>query len=200
MPAGLSPTSGHSSPNVLNAASAIEQPPEWARDRSSKSLGNFPRRPFCGHVAPRKRWGEPSYDGKGDRVIFSSRTIPGNEKAVGRVVNGLVGQGVDAFVWEGALTLPDDVSAPLVLVGPGTGIAPVRCVVRHVVRCGWTGHIAVFTGHRNHALDDLYGDEWAALEGRRTSSEDLAGPVCHPPAGAVERRRAQRCDPGGRQA
>ena len=27
---------------------------------------------------------------KGDRVIFSSRTIPGNEKAVGRVINGLV--------------------------------------------------------------------------------------------------------------
>jgi ribonuclease J len=33
--------------------------------------------------------------GKGDRVIFSSRTIPGNEKAVGRVVNGLVRQGVE---------------------------------------------------------------------------------------------------------
>jgi len=34
---------------------------------------------------------------KGDRVIFSSRTIPGNEKAVGRVVNGLVGQGVEVI-------------------------------------------------------------------------------------------------------
>jgi ribonuclease J len=31
----------------------------------------------------------------GDRVIFSSRTIPGNEKAVGRVINGLVGQGIE---------------------------------------------------------------------------------------------------------
>ena len=30
----------------------------------------------------------------GDRVIFSSRTIPGNEKGVGAVVNGLIGQGV----------------------------------------------------------------------------------------------------------
>jgi ribonuclease J len=34
---------------------------------------------------------------KGDRVIFSSRTIPGNEKAVGRVVNGLVSQGVEVI-------------------------------------------------------------------------------------------------------
>jgi ribonuclease J len=32
---------------------------------------------------------------RGDRVIFSSRTIPGNEKAVGAVVNGLVTQGIE---------------------------------------------------------------------------------------------------------
>jgi ribonuclease J len=35
--------------------------------------------------------------GKGDRVIFSSRTIPGNENAVGRVINGLVSQGVEVI-------------------------------------------------------------------------------------------------------
>jgi ribonuclease J len=35
--------------------------------------------------------------GKGDRVIFSSRTIPGNERAVGRVINGLVSQGVEVI-------------------------------------------------------------------------------------------------------
>jgi len=34
---------------------------------------------------------------RGDRVIFSSRTIPGNEKAVGRVVNGLIEQGVEVI-------------------------------------------------------------------------------------------------------
>src|SRR5271165_4599334 len=33
----------------------------------------------------------------GDRVIFSSRAIPGNEKAVSRVINGLVAQGVEVI-------------------------------------------------------------------------------------------------------
>ena len=31
----------------------------------------------------------------GDRVIFSSRTIPGNEREVGRVINGLIRQGIE---------------------------------------------------------------------------------------------------------
>jgi ribonuclease J len=34
---------------------------------------------------------------KGDRVIFSSRAIPGNEKAVGEVINGLVSQGIEVI-------------------------------------------------------------------------------------------------------
>ena len=34
---------------------------------------------------------------KGDCVIFSSHTIPGNEKAVGSIVNGLIAQGVEVI-------------------------------------------------------------------------------------------------------
>jgi ribonuclease J len=34
---------------------------------------------------------------RGDRVIFSSRAIPGNEKAVSRVINGLVSQGIEVI-------------------------------------------------------------------------------------------------------
>jgi ribonuclease J len=34
---------------------------------------------------------------KGDRVIFSSRPIPGNERAINRVVNGLIDQGVEVI-------------------------------------------------------------------------------------------------------
>jgi ribonuclease J len=35
--------------------------------------------------------------GRGDRVIVSARTIPGNEKAVGRVLNGLIEQGIEVI-------------------------------------------------------------------------------------------------------
>jgi ribonuclease J len=34
---------------------------------------------------------------RGDRVIISARTIPGNEKAVGRVLNGLIDQGIEVI-------------------------------------------------------------------------------------------------------
>src|SRR3954470_18812594 len=34
---------------------------------------------------------------RGDRVIFSSRAIPGNEKAVSRVINGLISQGLEVI-------------------------------------------------------------------------------------------------------
>jgi ribonuclease J len=34
---------------------------------------------------------------KGDRVIFSSRTIPGNEKEVGNIINGLYRQGIEVI-------------------------------------------------------------------------------------------------------
>jgi ribonuclease J len=34
---------------------------------------------------------------KGDRVIYSARSIPGNEKAIGRVINGLIEQGIEVI-------------------------------------------------------------------------------------------------------
>ena len=41
----------------------------------------------------------------GDRVIFSSRTIPGNEKAVGRVQNGLADRGIEVITDQDAASM-----------------------------------------------------------------------------------------------
>lgn len=40
---------------------------------------------------------------KGDTVIFSSRTIPGNEKPVGRIINGLINMGIEVVTDRNAL-------------------------------------------------------------------------------------------------
>jgi ribonuclease J len=40
---------------------------------------------------------------RGDMVIFSSRTIPGNEKAVGGIINSLIGRGVEILTDRDAL-------------------------------------------------------------------------------------------------
>ncbi len=82
-----------------------------ARDRLSRRRAGISRRRLYGHFPPDKvlalctgSQGEPRAAlarianddhplvtlNKGDRVIFSSRTIPGNEKAVGNIINGLV--------------------------------------------------------------------------------------------------------------
>ena len=89
-----------------------------ARERLSRGDQRIPRRRCLRHLPPDKvvalctgSQGEPraalariaedqhpevTFD-KGDMVIFSSRTIPGNEKAVGRVINGLVRQGIEVI-------------------------------------------------------------------------------------------------------
>jgi ribonuclease J len=40
---------------------------------------------------------------RGDTVIFSARTIPGNEKGVGRIINGLIDQGITVITDRNAL-------------------------------------------------------------------------------------------------
>ena len=49
---------------------------------------------------------------RGDRVIFSARTIPGNEKAVGRVINGLIEQGIEVITDRTHLVHVSGPSAP----------------------------------------------------------------------------------------
>lgn len=67
---------------------------------------------------------------------------------------------------DGTLVLPapvDGVVLPLIMVGPGTGVAPFRALVEERTRLGQDENL-VFFGCRSLEQDYFYQDEWAAWE------------------------------------
>lgn len=56
--------------------------------------------------------------------------------------------------------LPVDPSVPIIMVGPGTGIAPFRAFVEEREATGATGKNWLFFGDQHRACDYLYGEEW----------------------------------------
>ena len=56
--------------------------------------------------------------------------------------------------------LPADGSAPVIMVGPGTGIAPFRAFVEHRAALGSTGKNWLFMGDQHYLYDFLYQLEW----------------------------------------
>ncbi|MEV4168332.1 cytochrome P450 [Nonomuraea sp. NPDC049709] len=60
--------------------------------------------------------------------------------------------------------LPDDPATPVILVGPGTGFAPLRGFLEERALTGATGRAEVFTGCRHPEHDLLYAAELAAWD------------------------------------
>ena len=58
--------------------------------------------------------------------------------------------------------LPEDSSTPIIMVGPGTGIAPFRAFIEERKAQGSSGKNWLFFGDRSKNTDYLYGDEWEA--------------------------------------
>ena len=56
--------------------------------------------------------------------------------------------------------LPDDTEKPIIMVGPGTGIAPFRAFIEERKATGATGKNWLFFGDRSQKTDYLYGNEW----------------------------------------
>jgi sulfite reductase (NADPH) flavoprotein alpha-component len=56
--------------------------------------------------------------------------------------------------------LPADGTAPVIMVGPGTGIAPFRAFVEHRAALGSTGKNWLFLGDQHYLYDFLYQLEW----------------------------------------
>ncbi|KIJ64288.1 hypothetical protein HYDPIDRAFT_133001 [Hydnomerulius pinastri MD-312] len=69
----------------------------------------------------------------------------------------------------GLISLPDDPSTPVVCVGPGTGVAPMRAVIEERIHAG-SNATTLYFGCRSAMKDHHYGAEWEAYaqEGKIT--------------------------------
>jgi sulfite reductase (NADPH) flavoprotein alpha-component len=79
------------------------------------------------------------------------------------------------FVSHSHFGLPEDDARDIIMVGPGTGIAPFRSFVQERLARGATGRSWVFFGDQRRAFDYLYEEEWEAWRaGGKLARLDLA--------------------------
>ncbi len=79
------------------------------------------------------------------------------------------------FVGESPFKLTDDDDAPIIMVGPGTGIAPFRAFLQERVARKAKGKIWLFFGDQHSQTDFLYEEEFrAALDNGSLTRLDLA--------------------------
>lgn len=67
---------------------------------------------------------------------------------------------VPVFVSDSHFGPPEDLAKDIIMVGPGTGIAPFRAFMQERVVTGATGRNWVFFGDQHRATDFLYEEEW----------------------------------------
>ncbi|KAH6904457.1 hypothetical protein BKA70DRAFT_1296764 [Coprinopsis sp. MPI-PUGE-AT-0042] len=65
-------------------------------------------------------------------------------------------------ILKGLIRLPPDTQTPIICIGPGTGIAPMRAVLEERIFRGSEANTLYF-GCRSESQDQHYGDEWKAL-------------------------------------
>jgi len=70
---------------------------------------------------------------------------------------------VPVFVAESHFGLPADLTKDVIMIGPGTGIAPFRAFVQERIATNAPGRNWLFFGDQHAATDYLYGDEWKKL-------------------------------------
>jgi sulfite reductase (NADPH) flavoprotein alpha-component len=71
---------------------------------------------------------------------------------------------VTAHVQASHFRLPADGATPVIMVGPGTGIAPFRAFLQHRERTGAKGRAWLFFGDQRSGTDFLFGEEIAAWQ------------------------------------
>ncbi|XP_027821862.1 NADPH-dependent diflavin oxidoreductase 1 isoform X3 [Ovis aries] len=72
---------------------------------------------------------------------------------------------VPLWVRSGGLTFPKTPGVPVIMVGPGTGVAPFRAAIQERVAQGETGNV-LFFGCRRRDQDFYWEAEWEQLQAR----------------------------------
>ncbi|KAG0287825.1 NADPH-dependent diflavin oxidoreductase 1 [Linnemannia gamsii] len=67
-------------------------------------------------------------------------------------------------IQRGTLKLPKDPSIPLICIGPGTGVAPMRSFLHHRIYAQGATQNVLFFGCRKRERDYHYRDEWEQLQ------------------------------------
>lgn len=70
--------------------------------------------------------------------------------------------------------LPTDDTLPLILIGPGTGVAPYRAFLQERIASGARGKHWLFFGERNRSTDYLYAEELEQWKQKGQLQLDLA--------------------------
>lgn len=71
-------------------------------------------------------------------------------------------------------TLPANHEAPIIMVGPGTGVAPFRAFLQERLHHNAPGKNWLFFGERNQKSDFYYEDYWTSLAEQKKLTLDLA--------------------------
>jgi len=112
-------------------------------------------------------------------VLEEKKTKDGNEMFKGLCSSYLSGMKrgdmVRAFVRESTFRLPKQVERPVLMFGPGTGIAPMRAVLMersHGLKNGVKhGPSILYFGCKDRSMDYIYRDELEAFEKEGTLTE-----------------------------
>lgn len=81
-----------------------------------------------------------------------AHTVPGDRE---RALAGVM----PAYMQVSHFRLPEDPSTPVIMCGPGTGIAPFRAFLQHRAAQGIKGRTWLFFGDQRSATDYLFSDE-----------------------------------------
>ncbi|HET6839219.1 MAG TPA: sulfite reductase subunit alpha [Bradyrhizobium sp.] len=108
--------------------------------------------------------------GKLSLTVDCVRYVIGKRKRLGLASTFLAerinpGDQVKVYVQKAhGFALPSDPKVPIMMIGPGTGVAPFRAFLLDRKATGATGKNWLFFGHQRSACDFFYGDELNAMK------------------------------------